>query len=88
LGRVILADKPYSELQPDWDGKQRTVWMFPLRLVDESALAAVPTDLVHTAGEVRARLAHEVSARPAESRPRNWQVQLQIDSGDSSTRRR
>lgn len=29
-GRVVLAGKPYTAIQPDEDGADRTVWIFPL----------------------------------------------------------
>ena len=35
-GEVILADQPYQEKQPDSEGTDRNVWMFPLRLKDGS----------------------------------------------------
>ncbi len=35
-GRVALVDKPYTELQPDADGINRTVWMFPIRPIPDN----------------------------------------------------
>lgn len=32
IGPVELAGDPYQETQPDQDGRERLVWMFPLRL--------------------------------------------------------
>lgn len=32
-GRVELASKPYLDMQPDEDGKDRKVWIFPLRMI-------------------------------------------------------
>ena len=32
-GRVELVDEPYKEIQPDENGNNRTVWMFPIRPV-------------------------------------------------------
>jgi 5-methylcytosine-specific restriction protein A len=60
LGRVALAGAPYSERQPDREGKQRMVWMFPLRLSDESAPAVVPRELVERASETRTRRARRL----------------------------
>ena len=30
-GRIELVDKPYTDIQPDEDGMDRKVWMFPIR---------------------------------------------------------
>ncbi len=38
IGEVELAEKPYSEEQPDRDGKRRKVWIFPLRLKDHESV--------------------------------------------------
>lgn len=35
-GMVKLASNPYQELQLDVDGNERTVWIFPLQLVDDA----------------------------------------------------
>ncbi len=35
-GRVVLAGQPYTDIQPDEDGCQRTVWIFPVRPVPEN----------------------------------------------------
>ena len=35
-GRVFLLDHPYQEQQPDENGNIRNVWMFPLRIIDDS----------------------------------------------------
>jgi 5-methylcytosine-specific restriction enzyme A len=36
-GRVELAGEPYVERQPDEDGKDRQVWVFPLTVVKSAA---------------------------------------------------
>jgi 5-methylcytosine-specific restriction protein A len=41
-GKMCLADEPYQELQEDADGKDRQVWVFPLRLVSEGGPVAIP----------------------------------------------
>jgi len=43
IGQVELAGSPYTETQPDQDGNDRQVWMFPLKLVSgkQPALPAV-----------------------------------------------
>ncbi len=35
-GRIELVDKPYVDIQPDIDGNDRKVWMFPIRPVPEN----------------------------------------------------
>ena len=35
-GRVELVAEPYTEIQPDEDGVDRTVWMFPVRPVPDN----------------------------------------------------
>lgn len=35
-GRVVLSDKPYKEIQPDADGMDREVVVFPLKLVSSN----------------------------------------------------
>ena len=35
-GRIELVGKPYTETQPGEDGKNRLVWMFPVRPVPEN----------------------------------------------------
>ncbi|MGE8000249.1 HNH endonuclease [Lysinibacillus sp. NPDC093190] len=36
-GQVELAGEPYQDQQKDQDGRQRLVWIFPLRLMDSKA---------------------------------------------------
>lgn len=35
-GRIEMTGKPYTEVQPGEDGKNRLVWMFPIRPVPEN----------------------------------------------------
>lgn len=35
-GRIELVSKPYTEMQPDQDGRQRMVWMFPVQPVPDN----------------------------------------------------
>ena len=35
-GRIELVDSPYTEVQPDSDGNNRKVWMFPVRPVPDN----------------------------------------------------
>ncbi len=38
-GRIELVDKPYTETQPDENGVNRLVWMFPVRPVPDNDVA-------------------------------------------------
>lgn len=38
-GRVKLVAQPYTEIQPDEDGNNRLVWMFPVRPVPDNNVA-------------------------------------------------
>lgn len=60
IGRVILDGTPYAEVQPGQNGTKRQVWMFPLRMVEQDALAAVPKTAVETAAAARARTARRL----------------------------
>ena len=53
LGPVDLAGDPYRRNELDADGKMRLVWVFPLRLLDPTAEAAVAESSVSEAAEVR-----------------------------------
>ena len=44
IGEVELADKPYQEKQKDLDGKDRKVWIFPLKLKDNSMPPPISKD--------------------------------------------
>lgn len=35
-GRIELVGKPYTETQPGEDGRNRLVWMFPIKPVPEN----------------------------------------------------
>jgi 5-methylcytosine-specific restriction enzyme A len=61
MGRVVLDGEPYREAQPDSTGQLRQAWMFPLRLLDEGALPAVPAQLVAEASQTRAKKARRLS---------------------------
>ena len=38
-GRIELVSKPYTETQPDQDGRDRLVWMFPVSPVPDNDVA-------------------------------------------------
>ena len=44
-GQVILAGEPYKETQPDIKGKNRAVWVFPLKLKEETTPGPIPEEL-------------------------------------------
>ena len=41
-GRIELVSKPYTETQPDQDGRDRLVWMFPVRPVPDNDVKKPP----------------------------------------------
>ena len=43
-GIVSLADEPYQEIQQDSNGRDRKVWMFPLKLNDGEQPAIIPQE--------------------------------------------
>jgi 5-methylcytosine-specific restriction enzyme A len=45
-GLVILADSPYQEIQPDAEGNNRSVWVFPLKLKDATQILVLPKEIL------------------------------------------
>lgn len=45
-GKVDLAAEPYQEEQPDINEIMRKVWIFPLKLVDDSLIISLPEPLI------------------------------------------
>lgn len=41
-GRIELVSKPYTDVQPGEDGKDRKVWMFPIRPVPDNDVKKPP----------------------------------------------
>lgn len=41
-GRVVLVDRPYIDIQPDVNGMDRNVWMFPVRPVPDNDVKKPP----------------------------------------------
>jgi hypothetical protein len=63
LGRVHLAYDPYRRNELDADGKMRLVWVFPLKLLDPAAEAAVAASSAAQGPEEREPVApHSVEA--------------------------
>ena len=60
-GQVELAGQPFKEIQPDRNGKSRTVWVFPLGVVGKESDFKVPVDLVAKKQERKERQAKRLS---------------------------
>jgi len=59
MGQAELADEPYQERQQDIDGNERSVWMFPLRLIDSPP--PVPSHIIKKKDNKRAKEAKKIS---------------------------
>jgi 5-methylcytosine-specific restriction enzyme A len=59
-GRVELTGTPYQERQPDKNGIQRNVWVFPLKMADGAKLS-IPEDLVQQVFEKKTQKAKRLS---------------------------
>lgn len=46
IGQVKLAGDPYQEEQPDKNGNQRNVWIFPLKLIDGTEPLELPEPII------------------------------------------
>lgn len=57
MGQVKLVEKPYQEVQKGEDGVPRKVWIFPVKVIRESAAIAVDSSLIHTKYEEREKQA-------------------------------
>jgi len=60
-GPVKLAGKPYQETQSDFEGNDRTVWIFPLRLMVEKHPAAIPEETFREKQKSSERKARKLS---------------------------
>lgn len=60
IGEVVLADKPYQERQPDAKGKERSVWVFPLRL-KSGDLPVIPDTALKKLNQVKERKARKLN---------------------------
>lgn len=65
-GEVQLAGEPYQELQKDRDGRQRMVWVFPLRLLNSKAKF---TKTSSTEGDVKELKEEFLSIQQVENLP-------------------
>ncbi|MBO8136759.1 MAG: HNH endonuclease [Desulfotomaculum sp.] len=69
IGQVELAGEPYQEQQPDANGNLRTVWVFPLKLVD-AASALLPQEILTKKQERKNREASRLTDQELEIRAR------------------
>jgi 5-methylcytosine-specific restriction enzyme A len=60
-GRVRLSDKPYQEEQPDIEGNIRNVWIFPLKLIDESRPSLISEEVFKERQVTREKKASKLS---------------------------
>ena len=67
-GRVKLARAPYFETQPDADGVDRKVVVFPLKLVDAAKPVSMPIEEFRTSTKVRERKASRLSREQLEEK--------------------
>lgn len=66
IGEVVLAAAPYQEQQPDSDGQERAVWVFPLRLKSGYA-PAIPEATLKALDQVKEKQAHYLSDAEVEA---------------------
>ena len=60
-GRVQLAGEPYFETQPDADGLDRKVVVFPLKLADAAMPVSMPLEEFRSSAQTRERKARRLS---------------------------
>jgi 5-methylcytosine-specific restriction protein A len=67
VGIVQLAGKPYNEMQPDADGVMRTVWVFPLSVL-QGEVPAVPVEALEIQSDRIAKRVRRLSDEEVKSR--------------------
>ena len=55
VGEVILAGKPFQEIQPDQSNINRKVWMFPLKLKGDQKLNPIPSQKLKKLEQARSK---------------------------------
>lgn len=60
-GQVELVDKPYQAEQPDIDGKSRSVWIFPIKVVDQREPYPLPETSWLVREEQNQKEAHQLT---------------------------
>tara|TARA_Y100000815_G_scaffold179957_1_gene163958 strand:+ start:1382 stop:2209 length:828 start_codon:yes stop_codon:yes gene_type:complete len=66
IGEVLLAEAPYQERQPDLDGQERSVWVFPLRLKSGNS-PVIPEATLKALDQVKEKQAHYLSDAEVEA---------------------
>lgn len=66
IGEVVLADEPYQERQPDVEGRDRLVWVFPLRL-KSGAPPVIPEATLKQLNQVKEKQARKLSDAEVEA---------------------
>ena len=66
IGEVVLADEPYQEKQPDVEGRDRLVWVFPLRL-KSGAPPVIPGATLKQLNQVKENQARKLSDAEVEA---------------------
>lgn len=56
-----MAGKPYQKVQPDFKGNNRTVWIFPLKVINRKLPAIVPEETLRREQEQREKLTRKLS---------------------------
>jgi 5-methylcytosine-specific restriction enzyme A len=67
-GPIELAEEAYQEDQTDQEGHIRTVWVFPVRVIGESASFEVPVRTVLKKQEQREKIAQRLTDEELEKR--------------------
>lgn len=77
-GPIQLAGQPYQEHQPDNNGENRKVWVFPVKLVDDSSKFVIKDDVLRKKQQLKEDRAKRLNTKELEKRARS--------SGKSGTR--
>jgi len=70
FGEVVLAGKPFQEIQPDSNNLDRKVWMFPLRLKAGYEIQPIPENKLKTLDQVRTKTISSLPRELIQSRAR------------------
>ncbi len=67
-GKMVLFEDPHEEVQPDADGTDRKVWVFPLKLEDQSQTPIITKDVFDNKTRIldkksRSKTTEELEAR-------------------------
>ncbi|MFI8684699.1 HNH endonuclease [Rossellomorea sp. NPDC077527] len=67
-GEVFLANEPFQETQPDRDGNERLVWIFPLKLKEGNPIPIVHAEEMESIDEAKERLVKRISNKVLEDK--------------------